>query len=114
MRVRLDKILQAHEADDADYFRSEHGIRERIKQEFLNADEMLEALKDEDFRRTVFDYSVCEPSVNYPHTLTAIKSVLLFNGYRLVAYIHNESLLRVNSSKIFFTLEDSLRFGEYM
>ena len=61
MRVRLDKILQTHEADDSEYFLSESGIKERIKAEFLNADEILEALDDEDFRRTVFDYSVCEP-----------------------------------------------------
>lgn len=61
MRVRLDKILKAHEADDADYFRSESGIRERIKQEFLNSEEILDALEDEDFRDRVFDYSVGEP-----------------------------------------------------
>lgn len=78
MRVRLDKILKAHEADDADYFRSESGIRDRIKREFLNSEEILEALDDKDFRDTVFDYSVGEPSVNYPHTLTAIKSGIAF------------------------------------
>lgn len=78
MRVRLDKILQAHEADDSEYFLSESGIKERIKAEFLNADEILEALDDKDFRDTVFDYSVGEPSVNYPHTLTAIKSGIAF------------------------------------
>ena len=61
MRVRLDKILKAHEADDADYFRSESGIRDRIKREFLNSEEILEALDDKDFRDTVFDYSVGEP-----------------------------------------------------
>lgn len=61
MRVRLDKILQAHEADDSEYFLSESGIKERIKAEFLNADEILEALDDAEFGKTVFDYSVCEP-----------------------------------------------------
>lgn len=61
MRVRLDKILKAHEADDADYFRSEKGIRERIKEEFANAEEILEAFSDEEFFGQVTDYSAREP-----------------------------------------------------
>ena len=62
MSKEFNKLINAHEVDDKDYVHDVDAVRERIKEEFENADEFLSYLeKDEKAAKAFFDYSGSKP-----------------------------------------------------
>ena len=61
MRNRIDKIFVSHEAEDCDYIRDRAEIVRRIKSEFANSQEVLQALTEDSFSDLLFDYTRTEP-----------------------------------------------------
>lgn len=58
MNKRFEKIIKLHEKEDCDYIYSREEILDRVKDEFLNADDIMGLIEsDKDFADSFFDYS---------------------------------------------------------